>query len=79
VLLGCGHAGVVNTLHHVQGLTGGRPIHAVIGGMHLVAASPDRLDRTVEALGELDVSLIAPAHCTGSSSPAPRPERPTPA
>jgi 7,8-dihydropterin-6-yl-methyl-4-(beta-D-ribofuranosyl)aminobenzene 5'-phosphate synthase len=65
VLLGCGHAGVVNTLRHVQELTGGRPIHAVIGGMHLVSASKERLDRTVDALRELNVHLIAPAHCTG--------------
>jgi len=70
VLLGCGHAGIVNTLHHVRELTGGRPIHAVIGGMHLVAASQDRLDRTVEALRELNVGLIAPAHCTGAPAQA---------
>ncbi len=70
VLLGCGHAGVVNTLHHVRELTGGRPIHAVIGGMHLVAASQDRLDRTVETLRELDVGLLAPAHCTGARAQA---------
>jgi len=70
VLLGCGHAGVVNTLRHIQDLTEGRPIHAVIGGMHLVAASRNRLDRTVEALRELDVGLIAPAHCTGARAQA---------
>jgi 7,8-dihydropterin-6-yl-methyl-4-(beta-D-ribofuranosyl)aminobenzene 5'-phosphate synthase len=70
VLLGCGHAGVVNTLRYVQRLTDGRPIHAVMGGMHLVNASPDRLDRTVEALGEMDVALVAPAHCTGARAKA---------
>ena len=66
VLLGCGHAGVVNTLRHVQGLTEGRPIHAVLGGTHLVAASKERMDRTVEALRALDLALIVPAHCTGA-------------
>jgi len=66
VLLGCAHAGVVNTLHHVQELTEGRPIHAVIGGMHLVTAPQDRMGRTVEALRELDVGIIAPGHCTGA-------------
>lgn len=70
VLLGCGHAGVVNTLYHVQELTGGRPLHAVIGGMHLVAASDNRLDRTVEALRELKVGSIAPLHCTGPRAQA---------
>ncbi|MFC1575779.1 MBL fold metallo-hydrolase, partial [Gemmatimonadota bacterium] len=57
-------------LRHVKGVTGGRPIHAVIGGMHLVTASRTRLDRTVRALRELDVDLIAPAHCTGPRAQA---------
>jgi 7,8-dihydropterin-6-yl-methyl-4-(beta-D-ribofuranosyl)aminobenzene 5'-phosphate synthase len=70
VLLGCGHAGVVNTLRHVQRITGGRPIHAVIGGMHLATASKHRLDRTVEALRELDVDIISPLHCTGPRAQA---------
>ena len=70
VLLGCGHAGLVNTLRHVQELTGERPIHAVIGGMHLLAASKNRMDRTVEELRELDVGLVAPAHCTGAHAQA---------
>jgi 7,8-dihydropterin-6-yl-methyl-4-(beta-D-ribofuranosyl)aminobenzene 5'-phosphate synthase len=70
VLLGCGHAGVVNTLQQVQELTGGRPIHAVLGGMHLINASPDRLARTVEALRGLSIGLLAPAHCTGARAQA---------
>jgi len=70
VLLGCGHSGVVNTLYYVRELTGGRPVHAVIGGMHLNAASDARLDSTVEALRELEVGIIAPLHCTGPRAQA---------
>ncbi|MBN2217863.1 MAG: MBL fold metallo-hydrolase [Pirellulales bacterium] len=65
VLLGCAHAGVVNTLNHIRQLTGHRPIHAVIGGMHLVGASPARMDRTIEEFRRLDIKRLAPAHCTG--------------
>ena len=65
VLLGCGHAGVVNTLEHVRHLTGGRPIHAVLGGMHLLTASPERMEKTIAALRRLEVQRLAPAHCTG--------------
>jgi 7,8-dihydropterin-6-yl-methyl-4-(beta-D-ribofuranosyl)aminobenzene 5'-phosphate synthase len=68
VLLGCAHSGVVNTLDHVGRLTGGRPLHAVIGGMHLVQASAERIDRTIEALRRLDPTLLAPAHCTGTAA-----------
>lgn len=65
VVLGCAHAGVVNTLRHIRGLTNGRPIHTVIGGMHLVHADTRRLEATVEALREFDVKRLAPCHCTG--------------
>lgn len=66
VLLGCAHGGVVNTLGQVGRLTLGRPIHQVLGGMHLVNASPERLARTVAALRELRVERLGPAHCTGA-------------
>ncbi len=70
VLLGCAHAGVVNTLRYVRRLTDDRPIHAVLGGMHLLNASPDRLSRTIEALRELDIACLGPAHCTGRAATA---------
>ena len=65
VLLGCGHAGVVNTLEYVRQLTGGRPIHTVLGGMHLLTASPERIEKTIEAFRRLDIQRLGPAHCTG--------------
>ena len=46
VLLGCAHAGVVNTLNYIVELTGETSIHAVIGGMHLLRAQRPRLDGT---------------------------------
>ncbi len=70
VLLGCAHAGVINTLRDVRHLTGGRPIAAVLGGMHLVKASPERLQRTIEELRGMDVRLLAPSHCTGMAATA---------
>lgn len=68
VLLGCAHAGVVNTARHVQTLAGGKRIHALIGGMHLLRASQERLARTAEALREMNVDRIGLAHCTGAAS-----------
>ena len=35
VLSGCGHAGIVNTVHYAQAITGIQRVHAVIGGFHL--------------------------------------------
>jgi 7,8-dihydropterin-6-yl-methyl-4-(beta-D-ribofuranosyl)aminobenzene 5'-phosphate synthase len=65
VLLGCGHAGVVNTLEYVRHLTGGRPIHALLGGLHLLTASSERVERTIAAFRRLALQYLAPAHCTG--------------
>ncbi|MCC6354410.1 MAG: MBL fold metallo-hydrolase [Verrucomicrobiae bacterium] len=70
VLLGCAHAGVVNTLRHIRQLSGDRPIGAVLGGMHLLVASPERMGRTVDALRALGVRRLCPAHCTGAAATA---------
>ncbi|MHB8862784.1 MAG: MBL fold metallo-hydrolase [Pirellulaceae bacterium] len=70
VLLGCGHAGVISTLRYVQELTGGQPILAVLGGMHLVNASAKRIEMSVRALRQLRVQRLAPIHCTGSAANA---------
>lgn len=64
VLLGCAHAGVVNTLDYIQELTGG-PIYAVIGGMHLIHADKTRMQRTAQAFRRLKLKKIGAGHCTG--------------
>lgn len=70
VLLGCAHAGVVNSLRHIRQVTHGCPIHTVLGGMHLRNASPERLAQTVAELRELGVRWVGPAHCTGTTATA---------
>jgi 7,8-dihydropterin-6-yl-methyl-4-(beta-D-ribofuranosyl)aminobenzene 5'-phosphate synthase len=70
VILGCAHAGVVNTLLAIREYTGGKPIHTLIGGMHLVHADDNRLERTLEAFRELDIQRLFPCHCTGFAAMA---------
>jgi 7,8-dihydropterin-6-yl-methyl-4-(beta-D-ribofuranosyl)aminobenzene 5'-phosphate synthase len=65
VVLGCAHAGVVNTLRWVKSLRPTEPVAAVLGGMHLYSAKPERLTRTIAELSAMDVGLLVPAHCTG--------------
>lgn len=66
VMTGCGHAGVVNILHHVTRLTGVDRVHALIGGFHLGSrAMLNRIAPTVEALAAFDPTYLVPAHCTG--------------
>jgi len=68
VLLGCAHAGVINTILYIQQLMEGKPIHAVMGGMHLLSASRGRMDSTIEYLSRINPDLLGPAHCTGSEA-----------
>jgi len=65
VVLGCAHAGVVNTLDYIAELTGETPVHAVLGGMHLVRATPQRLEATGAALKQYGIQKVGTAHCTG--------------
>ena len=70
VLLGCAHSGVINTLQYIQRLTNDRSIHAVIGGMHLINASQQRIDRTIEELNRFGIDRLIPGHCTGMAAAA---------
>jgi 7,8-dihydropterin-6-yl-methyl-4-(beta-D-ribofuranosyl)aminobenzene 5'-phosphate synthase len=68
VLLGCGHAGLLNILAHVkQHFTG--KISAIAGGMHLTSANEDML---AQAVGELRTRYgsprLYPCHCTGEKA-----------
>jgi 7,8-dihydropterin-6-yl-methyl-4-(beta-D-ribofuranosyl)aminobenzene 5'-phosphate synthase len=68
VLLGCAHSGVVNILNHVKRITGQENIYSVIGGMHLVKAPQDRINKTVEKFHMFGVEKIGLAHCTGKEA-----------
>jgi 7,8-dihydropterin-6-yl-methyl-4-(beta-D-ribofuranosyl)aminobenzene 5'-phosphate synthase len=68
VILGCAHAGVINTLKYIQQLTNGKPIQAVFGGMHLETASEDRINQTIDALRQFNIEQLVPVHCTGLSA-----------
>lgn len=70
VILGCAHSGVINTLRYIQALTDNHPIHTVVGGMHLLKASPDRMDKTLAELRRQDIQNLLPCHCTGFAATA---------
>jgi 7,8-dihydropterin-6-yl-methyl-4-(beta-D-ribofuranosyl)aminobenzene 5'-phosphate synthase len=67
VILGCAHAGLINILRHCIALTGER-VHAVIGGLHLLHASEERMVKTINALDAIGVNWLAPNHCTGDAA-----------
>lgn len=65
VVLGCAHAGVINTLSHVRQMFPERQIAVLAGGMHLAGAPSERVLRTIEGVREFDIPRIAAGHCTG--------------
>jgi 7,8-dihydropterin-6-yl-methyl-4-(beta-D-ribofuranosyl)aminobenzene 5'-phosphate synthase len=70
LVLGCCHAGLVNTLEHVAYMTGRRDIFAVIGGTHLGFCSHEQIGMTVSALRSLGIKKLAASHCTGFAASA---------
>ncbi len=70
VLLGCAHAGLINTLDYIHKLTSGRPIHAVLGGTHLRSASDSRIAWTLDELRYFNLHRLAAMHCTGQKAAA---------
>jgi 7,8-dihydropterin-6-yl-methyl-4-(beta-D-ribofuranosyl)aminobenzene 5'-phosphate synthase len=65
IILGCAHRGIINTIRHAQELTGVESIYAVIGGTHLISASPQRMDLTIAELWNFGVQKLGVSHCTG--------------
>jgi 7,8-dihydropterin-6-yl-methyl-4-(beta-D-ribofuranosyl)aminobenzene 5'-phosphate synthase len=68
LLSGCGHSGIVNTLHYARGFVREAPVYAAIGGFHLFNAPEEKLAWTAAKLKEFQVEQILGAHCTGVES-----------
>jgi 7,8-dihydropterin-6-yl-methyl-4-(beta-D-ribofuranosyl)aminobenzene 5'-phosphate synthase len=66
VVCGCCHAGLLNTLAHVQRVFQ-RPIVAIIGGTHLIDADATHLQHVIEVLRNVYASpRLHLNHCTGT-------------
>jgi 7,8-dihydropterin-6-yl-methyl-4-(beta-D-ribofuranosyl)aminobenzene 5'-phosphate synthase len=65
ILTGCGHAGVINIVEYARQLQGVRPLIAIVGGIHLFAASDAAIAWTGEKLKRYGLQNLLAAHCTG--------------
>jgi 7,8-dihydropterin-6-yl-methyl-4-(beta-D-ribofuranosyl)aminobenzene 5'-phosphate synthase len=65
LILGCCHAGLVNTLDRVQERLPDQPIRMVIGGTHLGFARREQLEQTAVTLKGRGIGRIGLSHCTG--------------
>ena len=68
VICGCCHAGLLNTLFHVE-RSFEDPIIAVLGGTHLMTADGKLLDHVINVLGEQYSDILFYLnHCTGGDA-----------
>lgn len=65
IVLGCAHAGLINTVEHFRSRLARHSIHVIIGGTHLGPASSGQFEATVRYLQELGRTRICACHCTG--------------
>jgi 7,8-dihydropterin-6-yl-methyl-4-(beta-D-ribofuranosyl)aminobenzene 5'-phosphate synthase len=65
VLLGCAHAGLINTLSHVKALMGNGSFSWIVGGTHLGFYGPERLEEVIGELRSFSIGNIGVSHCTG--------------
>lgn len=68
LLCGCCHAGLLNTLAHVERIFA-RPVERIIGGLHLVNAAEGDLRRANDRLAAMPLlHSVHPSHCTGETA-----------
>ena len=65
VVTGCSHAGIVNIVKYAKKLTKSNRVKAIIGGLHLINSSEDKIKKTISCLEEENVETICAGHCTG--------------
>jgi 7,8-dihydropterin-6-yl-methyl-4-(beta-D-ribofuranosyl)aminobenzene 5'-phosphate synthase len=65
IFLGCAHRGMINIINRFQEITGDERIYSVVGGTHLISASPERLAKTIVDLKKTGIRKLGVSHCTG--------------
>ena len=65
IILGCCHSGVSNTVEYIRQLNDGASVAGIIGGLHLLHASAERLEQTIIYLKKLKPQFIYAGYCTG--------------
>lgn len=66
LICGCCHSGIINTLEFVEKHNPQLPVIGIVGGLHLVHASGERIQLTVNELKKRSLHFLAPCHCTGA-------------
>lgn len=67
VITGCAHPGIIPVLKNLSAAAG-RPIHAVIGGFHLLKTPDDEVRAIIAEFHKMGIARVGPTHCTGDAA-----------
>ena len=65
IVLGCAHAGIINTLNHIIKKSGADKIYGIVGGTHIGFSGEVQLSESIKALKSYNIQHLVPSHCTG--------------
>lgn len=68
IVTGCCHSGLVNTVEYIMSISKEKRVFSIIGGLHLLNASGERLEETCRYLKHLSPDSLYACHCTGTGS-----------
>lgn len=65
VLLGDSHSGPVNSVKQAMIVSGEQKVHAIMGGMKLVDAPMEKIEKIARGLKQINPEYLVPLHSTG--------------
>lgn len=65
IVTGCCHSGLLNTVDYIRQVSGQSRVSGIVGGLHLLHASAERMSATIAGLIHLQLDFLIPTHCTG--------------
>lgn len=67
MITGCSHPGILNMIDTVDARFS-KPLYALIGGIHLYDATPERRAAVIKELTDRSIKLLGVSHCTGDEA-----------
>lgn len=67
LITGCAHPGADKMAAQAK-KAAGAPVHAVLGGYHMIGKSPARIGAVIDRFEELGVHRAMPCHCSGDET-----------
>jgi len=68
IITGCSHSGICNIVEYAKKITNESRVVDILGGLHLVEPSQDRLNETIKYLQGLSLNKLHPGHCSDFQS-----------